>query len=72
MQRDKATLDPDFKPEFYPGGFAGHVANNHAQTYSYESDPDGETRKARLTKRGWESLGFPVRKGRREFYDYNF
>ena len=72
IQRDKATLDPAFKPDFHPGGFWGHVSNSHKQTYSYEADPAGVTRKARLTTRGWSSLGMPVSKGRREFYDYNF
>lgn len=72
IQRDKATIDPAFKPDFHPGGFVGHVSNSHDQSYSYEPDPNGVIRQARLTKRGWSSAGMPVTKGRREFYDYNF
>jgi hypothetical protein len=72
IQGDNATLDPDWKPDFLPGGFVGHVANNHSQTYTYERNPNGPTRTARLTKRGWSSNGLPVTKGRRYFHDYNF
>jgi hypothetical protein len=72
MQRDKATLDPAFKPEMHAGGFAAHTSNQHEQTYTYQPDSDGTVRKARLTKRGWSSLGQRVTQGRHEFYDYNF
>jgi hypothetical protein len=72
MQRDKATRDPSWKPDARPGGFAAHVANNYDQRWTYEPDPDGAVRKARLTTRGWMSAGQRVTKGRHEFYDYNF
>jgi hypothetical protein len=73
MQRDKATLDPSFKPDFSPGGFVGHVSNNYDQTYDYERNPKGETRIVRLNKKGWiADSHFPVSKGRHAFYDYNF
>jgi len=72
MQRDKAALDPDWKPDTRLGGFVGHTVNNWSQTYTYERDPQGAVMTARLTKRGWASRGTPVSKGRREFYDYNF
>jgi hypothetical protein len=72
LQGDTATLDPDFTPDFHPGGFAGHVSNSHDQSYSYARDPDGPVRQARLTVRGWSANGTPVSKGRRAFYDYNF
>lgn len=76
VQRDRATLDPDFKPEFYEGGFAGHCHNQNEQSYTYERDPDGE-----ITKFTWSTKegrfvnrkqGLKLSKGRREFYDYNF
>jgi hypothetical protein len=72
MQRDKATLSPDFKPDFHPGGFVGNVSNQYEQSYTYERDPDGLILTARLTKRGWSASGTPVIKGRHEFCDYNF
>ena len=40
MQEDTATLD-DWKPEFIPGGFAGHCVNNAEQRYAYQPNPDG-------------------------------
>lgn len=76
LQRDRAILSEDFKPEFISGGFAGHVANNRAQTYRYERDPQGETVKVRLRKDGrFYAAGAsrPVTLGKRyEFHDYNF
>lgn len=38
VRRDKATLNPDFKPEFIPGGFAAHCTNQSEQSYTYEPD----------------------------------
>ncbi|UKL30052.1 hypothetical protein [Bacillus phage PK2] len=76
VQRDKATLDPNWKPEVVAGGFAGHCTNQDSQTYTYEQDPNGE-----LTKFTWSKKfnqyrnnqrGMKLYKGRREFYDYNF
>jgi hypothetical protein len=72
MQRDKAQLDPAFQPDFHSGGFAGHVANSRDQRYTYQPDPAGTVRKARLTKSGWKSSGQRVTPGRHEFYDHNF
>lgn len=75
LQRDKATRDPSWKPDFHPGGFVGHVSNDRDQSYTYEPDPDGVVRTARLTKRGWRvggARGLRVARGRHEFYDSNF
>lgn len=72
IQRDKATLSADFKPDVSVGGFAGHTNNNRDQSYTYDHDPDGNIYKARLTKRGWCVSGQRVTPGRHEFYDYNF
>lgn len=41
VQRDKATMAPEYKPEFVAGGFAGHCTNNSEQRYTYERDEDG-------------------------------
>ncbi len=76
-QRDKATLDPNFKPEFIPGGFAAHCTNQDEQSYTYERDPNGEItkcywseKKGRFTTGGDQSI--KIGPGRHEFYDYNF
>lgn len=75
VQRDTAILNPDFKPEFIPGGFAGQCTNQNEQSYTYERDEQGE-----ITTIHWSEKyqrygrpGFPtLSKGRHEFYDYNF
>lgn len=74
MQRDTATLDGDWKPDTRPGGFAGHTVNNDGQRGHWlcKANPDSPARKARLTRRGWTSLGRQVTGGRHEFRDYNF
>ena len=74
IQQDKATLDPEWKPDFSPGGFAGHCSNQRSQTYTYERNPEGQSIKARLHKDGkYHSQYGKVLVGeRREFYDYNF
>ena len=74
IQRDIATMDPNFKPNFIPGGFAGHCENQSEQTYTYEQDPDGAKLKAYWSERDgvYKVNGMKLRKGRREFYDYNF
>lgn len=69
-----ATLDPEWKPEWVSGGFAGHVTNNGTQRWLYSSNPDGHIVTVRLCKRGWQSnqgrhvpSDHPVK-----FHDYNF
>lgn len=75
VQYDKATLDPNFKPEWIPGGFAGHCINQEDQTYTYERDPNGRVETYRWSKK-YGTYGTPgnlrLSKGRHEFYDYNF
>ncbi len=75
VRQDKATLDPNFKPEWIPGGFAAHCINQGDQTYTYEEDPDGKIYTFRWSRK-YGSYGTPgnlqLTKGRREFYDYNF
>lgn len=77
IQRDKATLSPDFKPEWILGGFAAHCANQSEQKYTYERNPKGEIIRCRWSeKRGrWQSGSdgsIAIIRGRHEFYDYNF
>lgn len=76
IQRDKATLKKDFKPEIVVGGFAGHCVNQDKQEYDYERDPKGETMVIRWSEKyqRWSApKGYRyVSLGRHEFYDYNF
>lgn len=77
VQRDKAILDPNFKPEFVAGGFAGHCVNQDDQTYTYERNPEGEIEVYRWSNKynryqGGGDGSIVVTKGRREFHDYNF
>lgn len=73
--RDKATLNPDFKPEFIPGGFAAHCTNQSEQSYTYEPDEKGEVTTFHWSDK-FQRYGQPgnltLSKGRHEFYDYNF
>ena len=75
VRRDKATLSPDFKPEFIPGGFAAHCTNQDEQKYTYEPDENGRQYTFRWSKK-YQRYGQPgnltLSKGRHEFYDYNF
>lgn len=75
IRRDKATLDPSFKPEFIVGGFAGHCTNQSDQSYTYEPDENGQEYTLHWSKK-YNSYGRPndlrAIKGRHEFYDYNF
>ncbi len=77
VQQDKATIDPNFKPEFVTGGFAGHCTNQNEQTYTYEPNPNGSITTYRWSNKynryqGGGDRSVTVTKGRREFYDYNF
>jgi hypothetical protein len=77
IQRDKATRNPDFKPEFISGGFSAHCTNQDEQTYTYESNPEGSITVCRWSERlGCYTTGgdqsIKIYNGRHEFYDYNF
>jgi hypothetical protein len=74
-QDDCASLDPPhWKPQFAPGGFAGHCTNQHEQRYIYHRDPFGRERRASLRKNGqWHlTSGERIVPGRSKFHDYNF
>lgn len=75
VRRDKATLDPNFKPEWIPGGFAAHCTNQEEQSYTYEPDESGTVYTFRWSNK-YQRYGQPgnlsLSKGRHEFYDYNF
>ncbi len=75
IQRDKATLKDNWKPEIISGGFVGHCVNQDDQEYDYERDEKG-----RIYKAYWSNVKgrfiaegcLSISKGRNEFYDYNF
>lgn len=73
IQRDKAILDPDFKPE--RDGF--YCTNQDDQEYTYERNPNGTTYKCRWSEKygRWQhgsDGSMKITRGRHEFYDYNF
>lgn len=77
VQQDKAILDPNFKPEIIPGGFAGHCVNQEEQTYTYEPNPNGRISTYRWSDKygQFRSTGdqsIKIINGRYEYYDYNF
>jgi hypothetical protein len=76
VQRDDATIDPNWKPEIQAGGFAGHCSNQDSQVYTYEQNPNGETITFRWSKKYGQfrnqKISQSLTKGRHEFYDYNF
>ncbi len=75
VRRDKAILNPNFKPEIIPGGFCGHCTNQNEQSYTYEPDENGVLTTVYWSKK-YNQYGLPgnlqLGKGRHEFYDYNF
>lgn len=75
VQRDTAILNPDFKPEWIPGGFVAHCTNQDEQTYTYRRNLDGEIIKIRWSnkyQRYCTPWNLSLSKGRHEYYDYNF
>lgn len=75
VRRDKAILDPGFKPEWIPGGFAAHCTNQDNQTYTYRRDKNGQLYTFHWSSK-YQRYGQPgnltLSKGRHEYYDYNF
>lgn len=73
VRYDKATRDPEWKPEFEVGGFSAHCTNNDEQKWIIEEDPNGRTDTFRLRKVGWRNAAdeklYP---GWMKRYDYNF
>jgi hypothetical protein len=71
-----SELDPNWKPETIPGGYAGHTVNNFSQEWIITSNPEHPVIRIRKHKNGqWYSKhkqrfvfsDVPVR-----HYDYNF
>ncbi len=75
IRRDKAILNPDFKPEFVSGGYGNICVNQDEQSYTYEPDENGELTTVYWSKKR-NKYGRPdcvaISKGRHEFHDYMF
>ena len=70
-----AERDPNWKPEWVSGGFAGHCTNQHTQKWIYSSNPEYKVIRMRLRKDGrWYSAygRHALSNEPRMFYDYNF
>jgi hypothetical protein len=72
--REMTAERAEWKPEWIPGGFAGHCANQSEQKWTITSNLESPVIRCRLTKKGWKS-----KRGRHypgnepvKFYDYNF
>jgi hypothetical protein len=74
VQYDKATVNPEFKPEMVAGGFGGHCTNQNEQTYTYERDLKGTIEIYRWSEKygRFQNGDISIINGRRTFYDYNF
>ena len=77
LQKAKATLDPNYKPERIPGGFAGHCTNNHDQKWIITANPKGDITEGYLgNDNEWYEKGSNRRtiisQGYVKFHDYNF
>ena len=73
--REMRATRGEWKMDVRPGGFAYHVANQHEQVWTIESDESRPIIRARLRKDGrWHSkMGRHVlRDIPQKFYDYNF
>lgn len=71
----KSELDPSWKPEMIPGGFAAHCINQNDQTYTYSSNDQVQTIRMRKRKDGrwYSAFGRHVLSDApKRFYDYNF
>jgi hypothetical protein len=79
----KATINPNFKPNFIPGGFCGTVVNQDEQEWILTSNPQGEVKELFKTKRckgfgkwlekGTNGSGYYFSLGKAyNFYDYNY
>lgn len=75
LKQVRTANDPDWKPEFHVGGFAGHCSNQSDQTWLYNGLDDYEI-KVRKNKDGiWVRHGEKYTEdynGPTYYYDYNF
>jgi hypothetical protein len=68
-----ATKDPNFKPEFIPGGFSAHCLNQNEQSWIYKKDEGAEPIRMRISQSFFsQSPRYNIADEPYEYYDYNF
>ena len=74
VRYDKAKRDPDWKPEWIPGGFSAICTNDEDQRWIIDPDPDGrvETFRWHKNEHCYMNGGCRLTPGWRKYYDYNF
>ena len=74
VRRDKAERDPNWKPEWIPGGFSAICTNNEDQQWIIEEDPSGRTETFYWSgvNNRWQHNDCTLRPGWLKIYDYNF
>jgi hypothetical protein len=76
VRKMAAELDPNWKPDIIPGGFAGRCVNQASQQWIIAPDLSRPVVKIRLRKNGqWYSAcgsRFDLADKPVKFYDYNF
>lgn len=72
----ETIIDETWKPDFHPGGFVGHVANNRDQKWIIKPLISGATVEIRQHKNGeWKDKygnRYNLSNKPVKFYDYNF
>lgn len=70
-----AERDPEWSPNFIPGGFSAHCVNQREQRWDIVSNPSNCVIRIRLGKNGWKDASgriFVLSDRPVKFYDYNF
>lgn len=69
LERMKAELSPEWKPEWHAGGFSAHCSNQRTQKWIHT--PTGELFEMRLSA-GDLRRGLRIAEQPYHYYDYNF
>ena len=74
VRYDKATRNPDWKPEWIPGGFSAICLNSEDQEWIIEDDENGSTETFYWSDREicFTHHGCRLTPGWYKHYDYNF
>ena len=77
VRRMAFERDPDWKPHFEVGGFAGNCTNQESQRWiiTPDNDPENPVFRIRLGRNGWKDKGgqlYRIESEPKRFYDYNF
>lgn len=74
VQRDTAIRNPNWKPEWVPGGFSAICTNCEDQDWTYERNESGQVSTFYWSEKfgGWKNGDITLCRGRHEYYDYNF